>query len=134
MTRQRIDATVELLLHYFDDLGRVEAEGVAQSIANIWDPPTISAPTAHQGDCEVNINSIADGRMIRVIKAIRQVAPTSLKDAKFLCDTVLGGCSANVLRGVSEDYARYAKDMLVAAGATVTILSPDSAAVHLGEE
>jgi hypothetical protein len=63
----------------------------------------------------------AGDRKISVIKAIREILPLGLKDAKDLVDSCSSPGGAQVLRAVAINEAKAAQQHLLAAGATVEL-------------
>ena len=119
---ERIKQTGELLRHYFGPLGRSDADSVAASIVDTLFPNQGWSPTRYpSGDCSVTLLSLAEGRTIQTVKALRAVAELSLKEAKDVCDRVRAGCAEEVLRDVSDEYAQHAKNLINAAGGSVKI-------------
>lgn len=68
------------------------------------------------GDFNVILEDYNRDRMIATIKAVREVAPMGLKEAKDVVDRVKMGIPQLVLVGVSELYADKAQERLSQAG------------------
>ncbi|GGD83895.1 50S ribosomal protein L7/L12 [Microbacterium murale] len=121
--------TTEQLLEQFADLTLVELSEFVKAFEEKFDV-TAAAPAAAAGAAgagaaeEVEekdsfdvILEAAGDKKIQVIKAVRELTSLGLGEAKAVVD----GAPKAVLEGANKEAAEKAKDVLEAAGASVTL-------------
>lgn len=121
--------TTEELLEQFADLTLVELSEFVKAFEEKFDV-TAAAPAAAAGAAgagaaeEVEekdsfdvILEAAGDKKIQVIKAVRELTSLGLGEAKAVVD----GAPKAVLEGANKEAAEKAKEVLEAAGATVTL-------------
>ncbi|WP_124039167.1 50S ribosomal protein L7/L12 [Neoactinobaculum massilliense] len=122
--------TTEELINAFKELTLVELNDFVHAFEEEFDvtaaaPVAAAAAPAAGGDAaaaeekdsfDVVLQEIGD-KKVQVIKAVREITPLGLKEAKELVDSA----PKAVLEGADKDAANKAKETLEAAGATVVL-------------
>jgi large subunit ribosomal protein L7/L12 len=120
--------TTEQLLEQFADLTLVELSEFVKAFEEKFDV-TAAAPAAAAGAAGAAVEAeeekdsfdvvleAAGEKKIQVIKAVRELTSLGLGEAKAVVD----GAPKAVLEGANKEAAEKAKEVLEAAGATVTL-------------
>ncbi|MGM7668505.1 50S ribosomal protein L7/L12 [Microbacterium sp. A93] len=120
--------TTEQLLEQFADLTLVELSEFVKAFEEKFDV-TAAAPAAAAGAAGAAVEAeeekdsfdvvleAAGEKKIQVIKAVRELTSLGLGEAKAVVD----GAPKAVLEGANKETAEKAKEVLEAAGATVTL-------------
>ncbi len=123
-TDELIDAFKELTLIELSDFVKkfeevFEVTAAAPAAVAVAAGPAAAAPAEEeeeQTEFDVVLESFGE-KKIQVIKEVRAITGLGLKEAKDLVD----GAPKPVLEGVAKEAADKAKEVLEAAGATVTV-------------